>query len=269
MSDADVRLAADVVLSRAGGQHLLVLCDFDGTLCEFDADPGAVWLSPSRRALLDGMASGPSATVAIVSGRRANDVKRRTMLAPGTYYAGLHGLEIEGAGDRYEHPSVGRTDGVLHTLAGSIQAELSLLTGTFLEDKEHSIVAHFRAASEEDGARAEAAMMRLAKPHLDSGALRTMQGAFMLELMPNVDWHKGSAVDWIRARVMRRHGQAWPLYIGDDLTDEDGFDAVRGQGISVAASPRARNADFAVEGPAEVEALLRAVAAHLRTASQV
>ena len=87
-----------------------------------------------------------------------------------------------------------------------------------------------------------------------------MAGASMLELMPNIHWHKGSAVDWIRERVVRQHGDAWPVYIGDDLTDEDGFRAVREQGVSVAASSRAGDADFAVDGPDEVEALLRQLA---------
>ena len=185
------------------------------------------------------------------------------MLGVETYYAGLHGMEIEGGGDRYRHPATFRTEALLSSLAGSIAADLSGLDGAFLENKGHSIVAHFRAASIEDGARAEAAMLRRAKPHLDSGALRTMRGAFMLELMPNIDWHKGNAVDWIRERVVREHGATWLLYIGDDLTDEDGFRAVRGHGLSIAASSRAGDADFAVDGPQEVEALLRAVAEQL------
>jgi trehalose-phosphatase len=260
MSEADVQLAAGGIEAGAGGRHLLLLCDFDGTLCEFDADPEAVWLPASRRALLEEVGSGPDATVAIVSGRRLDDVRRRTKLGIEAYYAGMHGLEIEGAGARYQHPALSRSESLLHSLAGPITAELAALDGAFLEDKGYAIVAHFRASSAEDGARAEAALLRHARPHLDSGALRTMRGAFMLELMPNIEWHKGSAVDWIRERVVRQHGSAWPVYIGDDLTDEDGFRAVRGHGVSVAASSRAADADFAVDGPEEVEALLHHLA---------
>ena len=51
------------------------------------------------------------------------------------------------------------------------------------------------------------------------------------------------------------------------LRHEDGFRAVKGVGLSVAASPRAAGADFAVDGPAEVEALLRQVEAALRAGS--
>ena len=96
-----------------------------------------------------------------------------------------------------------------------------------------------------------------------------MRGAFMLELMPNIEWHKGCAVNWIRDHVVKQYGDAWPLYIGDDLTDEDGFRAVRGDGLSVAASPRAGDADFAVDGPREVEALLRVVTRELTKSGEV
>jgi trehalose-phosphatase len=263
MSEADVRLAAEVIQTRAAGRHLLLLSDFDGTLCEFHTDPEAVWLAPSRRALLEEIASDPGATLAIVSGRRLEDVRRRTTLGADTYFAGVHGLEIEGGGDRYRHPAFGPTETLLRGLAEPVASDLAALDGAFLENKGPSLVVHFRGASVEDGARAEAALLRHAKPHLDAGVLRTMRGAFMLELMPNIEWHKGCAVNWIRDHVIRQYGDAWPLYIGDDLTDEDGFRAVREHGLSVAASPRAGDADFAVDGPLEVEALLRVLARQL------
>jgi trehalose-phosphatase len=263
MSEADIRLAAEVIEARAADRHLLLLTDFDGTLCEFHTDPRAVWLAPARRALLEVIAGDPRATLAIVSGRRLGDVKQRTNLGPEAYFAGLHGLEIEGGGDSYRHPAFARTEGLMRGLAGPIESDLAALNGTFLENKGATLVVHFRAASLEDGARAEAAMLRHAKPHLDAGVLRTMRGAFMVELMPNIEWHKGCAVGWIREHVVRQFGDAWPLYIGDDLTDEDGFRAVRGHGVSVAASARAGDADFAVDGPQEVEALLRVLARQL------
>ena len=51
-----------------------------------------------------------------------------------------------------------------------------------------------------------------------------------------------------------------PVMVGDDLTDEDGFRAVQDVGLSIAASARAAGAELAVDGPGEVEALLRAIA---------
>jgi alpha,alpha-trehalase len=260
MSAADVRLAAEAILGRGAGRHLLLLSDFDGTLCEFDPDPEAVQLPEPRRALLEDLGAKSHVTLGIVSGRRLADVRSRTGRSAAAYYAGLHGLEIEGGGERYQHPDVTRAESLLGSLLEPLAAELSTLPGVFVEDKGLGLVAHYRAASAADGARAEEVILRHGQPHIDSGVLRTMRGAFMLELLPAIEWHKGSAVEWIRERVLRRHPDAWTLYIGDDITDEDAFRAVKDHGLSVAASSRAGGADFAVEGPVEVEELLRALA---------
>jgi trehalose-phosphatase len=266
MSAADVRLAADAIARQRGDRHLLLFIDFDGTLCEFDPDPEAVHLIPERQLLLDRIAA--DATVALVSGRRLSDVRSRCGLHAPVWYAGLHGLEIVGPGAAFEHPGIAQAASHLHSLSATIAADLSRIPGAFLEDKGLSLVAHFRAAAPDDAVEAAGILMRHAKPHLDAGALRTMAGACMIELLPNIEWHKGSAVDWIRDRVSAGHRDSWPLYIGDDITDEDGFRAVQGRGLSVAASSRAGGADFAVDGPGEVEALLREIAAGLAVHSR-
>jgi alpha,alpha-trehalase len=86
-----------------------------------------------------------------------------------------------------------------------------------------------------------------------------MQGAGMLEFLPDIPWHKGSAVEWILERVSRRHDNPWPVYIGDDVTDQDAFGAVRGRGLSISAAPRAAGAEILLDGPHEVEELLRSL----------
>src|SRR6187200_2206260 len=106
MSAADVQLAAERIRRGASHRHLVLLCDFDGTLSEFDNDPAAVWLKPARRDLLDRLARSPGVTLAIVSGRRLDDVKERTALTTEAYYAGLHGLEIQSAHEQYLHPEL-------------------------------------------------------------------------------------------------------------------------------------------------------------------
>ena len=174
-----------------------------------------------------------------MSGRRLDDVKQRTALAGDVYYAGLHGLEIESAREHYLHPGLPRAEAALRALAGPLAAELAAIDGAFLEDKTHALVAHFRASTAEGARQAEDVLLRHAKRDLDAGTLRVMRGASMIELMPNIDWHKGSAVQWILDRVTPLRGPAWPVYIGDDLTDEDGFRAVEDIGLSIAASARA------------------------------
>jgi trehalose-phosphatase len=96
-------------------------------------------------------------------------------------------------------------------------------------------------------------------PHVRSGRLRLMHGAEIRELLPNVGWDKGSAVRWIAEHVEAQHGPAFVLYVGDDVTDEDAFRAVRGSGLAVAASDRTSGADVRIDGPAAVERLLDAL----------
>ena len=256
MSAAEVARADAAVRELRADRHLLLLLDFDGTLAEFLPDPDAVQLSDARRDLLLDLAARSDTTLGIVSGRRLADVRSRTMLPGRVWYSGLHGLEIEGPGVRFMHPDAENAFATLRQLSGGLSSELSALPGVFVEDKTLSLVAHFRDASPADAKHVPAIVERYARPFLEAGLFRLMHGACMLELLPNIAWHKGSAVAWIRERVAPDHDTAC-VYVGDDVTDQDAFAAVRGRGLSVAASTRASGADIQIDGPTEVEELLR------------
>jgi trehalose-phosphatase len=264
MSGDDPRRVAGRILSAAAGRHLLLLSDFDGTLCEFHPDPAAVVLAPSRRALLETIARAPGTTIGLVSGRRLDDVRRRAGLDVPAWYAGLHGLEIEGDDVRFVHPGVARTREAIERLRVEIAGDIAGIRGTFVEDKGLSMAAHFREASHEDAARVQAIVDERSEPYVRAGALRRMRGACLIELLPDIEWHKGSAVDWILEHVAREHADPAVVYLGDDVTDEDAFRALAGRGISVAASDRVTGADCRLDGPAGIERLLEALAAASR-----
>jgi alpha,alpha-trehalase len=256
MSAAEVARADAAIRELRADRHLLLLLDFDGTLAEFNPDPDVVQLTDARRDLLLDLAARSDTTLGIVSGRRLADVRSRTRLPGQVWYSGLHGLEIEGPGVRFMHPDAENAFATLRQLVGGLSSELSALPGVFIEDKTLSLVAHFRDASPEDATHVPAVVQKHARPFLESGLFRLMHGACMLELLPNIDWHKGSAVAWIREHVPA-HPDAPTVYIGDDVTDQDAFAAVRGRGLSVAVSTRASGADIQIDGPTEVEELLR------------
>lgn len=261
MPAADARRAADAVQQLSAGRHLLLLLDFDGTLCEFHPDPGAVWLPDRRRDLLLALHARPSATLGIVSGRRLDDVRKRTRLPETAFYAGLHGLEIEGGGGRFVHPHVEVTQELVRQIAARLSRDVIGFNGVFIEDKGLSLVVHYRDADSKVGERMPELVEAQARPHLDAGSLKMMRGACMVELLPNIQWNKGSAVEWIRDRATAVHPDLSVVYVGDDVTDEDAFRVVRGHGLAIAASGRPRGADLAVDGPPDVEELLRAILA--------
>jgi len=249
------RPLSEEVRRRARGKRLLLLLDFDGTLTEFEADPAAVQLPASRRAILQQLQQ--RATVGIVSGRRLEDVRARCALN-GIIVAGLHGLEIDGLGERYVHPDLDAAGGAIAQVAAGLREAAAGLRGVFVEDKGASVALHFREA-DTDGQRA--AVDRFAAvvaPFVETGRLRVMRGSYVLELLPNIDWNKGHAVRWIVERVEQREGKAFVVYIGDDVTDQDAFAAVEADGLPIAASDRA-TASTRLDGPVGVERFLAAL----------
>jgi trehalose-phosphatase len=254
MGDAERALAVEVQ-RRAAGRHLLLLLDFDGTLCEFRADPDSVFLSESRRAILERLTQ--HATVGVVSGRRLEDVRRRCGVT-GIILAGLHGLEIEGKRERFVHPDLAATGVAVQEAAARLRDSIDGIDGVFIEDKQASVALHFREASTEGRRRAKDAFAPVAAAYVDTGRLKLMRGSCVLELLPNIDWNKGNAVRWIAERVRQREGDIFVVYAGDDVTDRDAFAAVAGEGLAIAASDRVA-ADAALDGPAAVERFLAAL----------
>jgi trehalose-phosphatase len=197
------------------------------------------------------------ATVGIVSGRRLDDVRNRCAL-DGLIVAGLHGLEIEGLGDRYVHPDLEAARAAVEETAAQLRPRISGLRGVFIEDKGASVALHFREADADSQRRAIEAFAEAAGAYIDRGQLRVMRGSYVLELLPNIEWNKGNAVRWIADRVRKEKGDLFIVYIGDDVTDQDAFAVVEADGLPIAASDRVR-ARTHLDGPVAVERFLAAL----------
>lgn len=250
------------IIRRRDAAHLLLLCDFDGTLAGFDPDPQAVHLTPPRRDVLARLAARPCCTVGIVSGRRLTDVRARVGDIGDIYIAGFHGLEIEGAGELFVHPDATSAAAAMKDVAVRAAPAVRRLPGVFIEDKGLSVALHYRDAEPAHRVVAQSVFMDAARGGLEAGAFRLLPGSFVVELLPNTTWNKGAALGWILERVTARSSRVLAVYLGDDVTDADALSAVRGKGIGIAASDRVAG-DFAVDGPAAVERLLVALEAEL------
>ncbi|MEO6577845.1 MAG: trehalose-phosphatase, partial [Candidatus Limnocylindria bacterium] len=134
------------------------------------------------------------------------------------------------------------------------------LPGVFVEDKTLSVVLHTRGASTADRLHATTRFTALSEPFLHEGTLRLLAGDHVLELIPNVEWAKGDAV-----RAIIRHVETltketvWPVYIGDDATDEDAFEEIGSNGMTIAVTKRAAGASYVVDNTAAVESFLKAI----------
>lgn len=254
------------IASAAHDKPLLLLSDFDGTLCEFEPIPETVRLKPSRHEALVALIANPRVTVGLVSGRRLADLRERSGLSHDAWLAGLHGLEIEGFGFTFAHPRVDEARGLLGLLARSLRAQVEHLPGVLIEDKGLSMALHVRQAHPDEKIKADALFLRMALPHIEDGTLRLMPGSNVSELLPNIPWTKGDAVHWICDTERDRRGAGVPppcvVYLGDDFTDEDAF-AVVGPHTSIIVGPRPSQVETRLETPAAVEAFLTALASEL------
>jgi trehalose 6-phosphate phosphatase len=102
----------------------------------------------------------------------------------------------------------------------------------------------------------EAALEEVLKHH---PRLRKKGGKKVWQIQPRLDWNKGRAVLRVIERLGLRQDDVMPIFIGDDVTDEDAFVALHGRGLCLVVrgeSERATAADLALESPDEVRRFL-------------
>jgi len=254
---ADVEAALE---RRPPDSTLILLFDFDGTLAEFDLDPAAPVLTPERREWLTTVANGSGVSLGVVSGRRLDDLKRRTRLAPSVYHSGLHGLEIEIDNRRWQHPELGEAHRHIRELAVHLMQLADRLPGSFVEDKSASVAFHVRRIAPEKRGEMILTAQREATAWIETGRVRPLLGDAVIEFLPNIRSHKGDALKWIVADVeARTHCRSWVAFVGDDVTDEDAFRAIE-SGIGVLVGLRPTAATHQLGSIAEVDRLLRHLA---------
>jgi trehalose 6-phosphate phosphatase len=204
----------------AVSSHVSLFLDFDGTISNIVSRPGDATISPAIRSTVETLVARPDFTVAIVSGRSLNDVRERAALG-NVIYAGNHGLEIEAGSARFREPRAEVLRREIRCLSLQLQMALSDTDGLEIEDKGLTLSVHFRRVHQHfhDWVRSVTSSM-VAR----SRSFVCREGKMVLEVRPQIDWHKGYAVKWILREILPF--SSLPIYIGDDTTDEDAFAAL-------------------------------------------
>jgi alpha,alpha-trehalase len=226
--------AADI-LQGLDGRRLVVLLDYDGTLSPIAPRPEDAVLPAATRDVLDRL--GRRFLTAVVSGRSLADVRALVGLEH-LLYAGNHGLEIEGpAGSGIRRSLAEDFVPDVAAAAAELEAALADIPGSLVENKRYSLSVHYRlVAPERVGALELAVDAALARhPNLDKRL-----GKKVFELRPGLAWDKGRAVRWLLETIDGQRTSVLPVYVGDDVTDEDAFAALAGDGVGVLVSEDAR-----------------------------
>jgi len=206
--------------------------DVDGTLLEIAAVPDAVRMDPRVLATLAQLIEATGGAVALVSGRSVADVER--LFAPlAIPVAGQHGAERQA----HRGPPLSRSP-LLDAAVQRLREAERRMPGLLLEDKGASLALHYRRRPElQEFAEEE---MRRAATFLGE-RFELQPGSFVYEIKPS-GHDKGRAIEaFMRERPFA--GRV-PVFLGDDATDEYGFDAVNrmgGHSVKVGPGPtRAR-----------------------------
>jgi trehalose 6-phosphate phosphatase len=235
-------------LSLLDGAALFL--DFDGTLVELAETPDAIQVSPALSPLIQRLAKRLDGRLAIISGRAIKDLERH-FLCSGIAVSGSHGLELrlpDGS-----HVPLGVSRELDHARDRTARYAASI-PGLLVEEKPFSLALHYRKAPERE-AEVHSFMMELA----ESSGLMLQQGKMVVELRP-IGADKGDALRALMAEP--EFAGARPLFVGDDLTDEDAFRAAAtlgGAGILVGAE-RDTAAEWRLEGVAAVAEWLEQIA---------
>jgi trehalose 6-phosphate phosphatase len=211
-----------IVATVAAAARTLICTDFDGTLVPLREDPGDCMLDAGMRTTLAAIHRPPRIQVAVVSGRRLADVRRRVGVE-GITYAGNHGLEIEGDGLAFREPNAVACRPLVQAAAERLQPLLGGIEGARLEHKGLTLTVHYRRVRTEALPALRAAVAKLSPEMLGPGRLRLHGGKQVIELRPDVSWGKGQAVAWLGRRLACRGEHR--VVIGDDETDEEAFAA--------------------------------------------
>jgi trehalose 6-phosphate phosphatase len=233
---------SEIAARLASSRRIALFLDFDGTMAEIQPRPELVRLHPRVRRTLAALARSPRVRVWVISARRRADVRARVRV-PGLRYLGLYGWE---RGFR-PLPQSGPVACVKEDLAAS----LPLLPAVWIEDKQYTFAVHYRGAPDEVGSMVAEYVGRAVEPWLRY--LRIVPGKCVWEVVPLGLTDKGAAV---RRELGGLPGNALPLYVGDDYSDEAAFAALPG-GLAIrVGGPGRSNARYRLTGAEQVRHFL-------------
>lgn len=220
------------ILDRLEGKRLALFLDYDGTLTPIVTRPENAILKGKMREVIRDLAD--HVFVAIVSGRDLDDVRSMVGLDQ-LYYAGSHGFDIGGPdGMRMQQQEAKERLPQLEAAERKLRGELEGFAGIRVERKRFALAVHFREAASEDESWIEGVVDGVQREHPE---LRKKGGKKIFELQPDVSWDKGRAILWLLERLDLTGEDVLPAYIGDDVTDEDAFEALAGHGLTIRVGP--------------------------------
>jgi len=244
---------------RLQDRPISLFLDYDGTLVPIAKTPQQAVIGQAARSLLFSLTQIPGYKLAIISGRSAQEVKKIVGLSKITY-VGNHGLEIKGPGLNYEFPLPQGYKKLIKQINSKLIANLKNIKGAIVMFKGLTLSLHYRMVENKDLPLLEDRYKQLTWPYILQKEIKGFNGKKVFEIIPPVDWNKGSASLWLLKSKKFAGGKKnfLPIYIGDDTTDEDAFRVLRRRGLTIVVGKRRNSgAEYYLRNTREVLGFLR------------
>lgn len=237
---------ASQLMPVAAGPSLLLL-DYDGTLAPFQDDRMEAVPWPGMAQRLDALSVLPSVHLALITGRSARELAEILPVKHPVEIWGSHGREhLTAAGEYSVAPLAPTQQAALDDFAADLE---SAGLSAYVERKPASLAAHWRTL---DSAGAVTLQKIARDSYFSSGERAGLQMMLFeggVELRsPSIN--KGHAA----LHMITQLPMAVAAYLGDDVTDEDAFTALRGRAFTllVRDHPRPSQADYWLRPPGDV-----------------
>lgn len=240
------------------GRKPALFLDYDGTLSPIVANPQDATMPEETKAILKKLST--LVPIAILSGRDRQDVAQKIGLEQ-LVYGGSHGYDIAGlplGKKRYQG-----TEMVFPALSEAeqeLREKLEDIEGVEIERKRYAIAVHYRNVHPDK----IHSINNVVKQTVDrQDLLKIAGGKKVVELKPIFDWHKGKALLWLLDSLDLKSEKYFPIFIGDDITDEDALVEVakEGTGIGIIVGSHGGNtaASYKFENLDEVVVFLKQI----------
>jgi trehalose 6-phosphate synthase/phosphatase len=236
---------AEILNQFQTASERLLFLDYDGTLISFFKRPEEAIPGERLKRILHLLGGDPFTDVVIISGRTKTIIERWFSNYPVNFIA-EHGIWLKKINRSWE--MLGQFSTKWKTgITAFLSRYLPELPGSFIEEKDYSIVFHYRTADPQKASNILPEIKEALEALLHKSRLEIIEGNKVLEIRYS-EANKANAI----TRFI--NDKQWPFIIafGDDRTDEDMFEQLPGHSITVKVGPGMTSAKYRLESPENV-----------------
>lgn len=243
------KIKSNITKDFKKAKNPIIFLDYDGTLVPFHENPDECAPDAELAQILHQLAV--KAKLVVISGRKAATLEE-WLDEFNIDLIAEHGIKTKRAGAKWQVNGDLQEDGWKNEARDILEFYIQRTPGSFLEEKEHTLVWHYRKVEKGLGSLRSSELSSHLKHFMTNKGLDVIEGDHVVEVKPSIinkgkaatERLKGEKVDFIMA-------------FGDDRTDEDTFEALPKTALTIKVGSGFSYAKYAVENNEEVRALLQ------------